>query len=193
MRKTQLRKTHTQRQPKYMAANFEHLKSGSKPNKGDQQRAIRKVLPLAVEMSGFNSSAIKQNLKLLGIVAAQATIATATAEAREELDQKAMSEAMRLRTEMSLRELAAHLGMHHTKVSNLINRALEQDDWRKCPVGQNAHPAPTIQETVDSTPIEDCPFDADEFLGFDEDELEEVPLFNPAEAKSRALADNKPT
>lgn len=166
-----------------MSANFSHLKSGSKPSKGDQQRAILKLLPMAIEMSGYNSSAIKKNLKLLGAIASSRTLDYVTEEARSDLHQKAKSEALRLRTELSLRDLAAHLGMHHSKVSNLIKEAVEER--AESANAQNAHPA----SIVEATPIEDTEsFFDEEACPFDADELAPMPVINPADAKSKALS-----
>jgi hypothetical protein len=165
-----------------MAANFEHLKSGSKPNGSDQKRAILKLLPMAVEMAGYNSAKIKSSLKDLGIITSNKTFAKWTEEARREVDLKALRLAKQLRTEMSVRSITEKLGIHRDALTRLFSMDEEcADSLRK----QSAHPA----SVVDSTPIEEGNLYDEEGCPFDEDELEEVTIVNPADAKSKALSD----
>jgi hypothetical protein len=163
-----------------MAANFKHLKAGSKPNNGEQKRAILKLLPLAVVMAGYNSSKITSSLKALGITTSHTTLNKWTAEAREEVDMKALRLAKELRTEMSARALAKKMNISRKLLTRLFSI---EDKWFQLQHGKNDH----LQSVITSTPIEEGDIKLDDAFTFEDDELEEMTVVNPADAKAKTL------
>tara|TARA_R110001606_G_scaffold388303_2_gene553500 strand:+ start:3037 stop:4086 length:1050 start_codon:yes stop_codon:yes gene_type:complete len=163
-----------------MAANFSHLSAGTKPNLDDQRRAIIKVLPRAIEKVGYSSASLVPLLKSLGLTASATTLTVHTREAREEIDAKTTRTILELRTELSITAIGETLDINRKRIQRLLDVHLEMSQTTDA-VSDNS------EEILKDTPIESCPFDADEFLGFDEEELGEVNIVNPADAKSKSL------
>ncbi len=157
-----------------MAANFAHLRSGSKPSADDQKKAISVLCEAMMESFGYDSKAVIPALKEVGITASDRHLRKCTAAVRSALDEKRDAKIAELLEEgLSNRSIAKEVGVAEGTVRNIKEAAQK----RNC--AENTH-------AEDQEVSFECETESPEFSGFDEEE-DEAPVLNPAEAQRKAL------
>jgi uncharacterized ParB-like nuclease family protein len=156
-----------------MAANFAHLKGGSKPSASDQKNAIETLCKAMMEGFGYDAKAVVPALRRVGVKASRRWLEKCTAQVREQITARRNAKISKMLAEgHAQKEIAEAVGMSTSGLGDFLKKVTAPDEIRK------AHSAKTG-------------FSADEignpeFVGF-EDEEGEAPVINPAEAQQEAL------
>ena len=157
-----------------MAANFAHLRGGSKPSASDQKKAIETLCEAMMDSFGYSSKAVIPALREVGITASDRHLRNCTTAVRAELDAKRDAKIAELLEEgLSNRAVAKEVGVAESTVRNFKEAAQKRNSAESA---QGLEEQPAFEDETGSP----------EFCGFD-DEDDEAPVINPAEAQQEAL------
>ncbi|WP_432473698.1 hypothetical protein [Amphritea sp. HPY] len=164
-----------------MAANFAHLKGGSKPSSGDQRKAIETMCELLADKIGYDSKQVVPTLVNWGITCSISWARKCTKDIRAEIDAKRDAAISNLTADgMSSREVAERLGCSDHTVRMKLKEAEAARKEDSAEISQEESPF------NDESDNDDMPWGED---GFSEDELESAPVVNPADAMKKTLDD----
>lgn len=157
-----------------MVANFAHLQGGSKPSKDDQKKAIQRLCVSMMDSFGYDSQSVVPALKAVGVTASDRHMQGCTAEIRTLIDDKRDTRILEMHQEgVTQKEIAKTLGCSVRTVIRRVKTMVTD--------AHSAEVSPPEEATSGNT-------ESDDESPFLDEELDESPVVNPAEAQSRALA-----
>lgn len=158
-----------------MTANWAN---GMRPSKEAAKRSIEMLLETAPDF-GYDSKKVIPWLAGYGIP--KSTARNNTKKMREEIDELRDAKIEDLFTEgSSLREIASVVGASPQTVKNILD-AVQNKPEAQTGQDDEEHPQPP------STPDASTSWDADDSPFFDEEELDDTPAVNPADAFNNAV------